>query len=151
MGKKRLLCGMMVLMFLWWATAAHALVSKDAEHPNNPDPGTCSVFPIAGVLTSPSLTFVLVLQNYLATTQTFQVRAFIGGTVLRAINVTLAVDRFTILQPIDIPVLPGELADIYVCWQAGTITQLIPPGALLLLFFQGNLVVEPPAVSFFIP
>ena len=151
MGKKRLLCGMMVLMFLWSVTAADALTSRSPEYPNNPDPGTCSVFPIAGVLTNPSLTFVLVLQNYLGTTQTFQVRAFIGGTVLRAINVTLGVDRFAILQPVDIPILSGELADIYVCWQAGTITQLIPPGTLLLILFQGNLVVEPPAVSFFIP
>src|SRR5712691_7378964 len=138
---------MMVLMFLCWATVAHALVSKDAEHPNNPDPGTCSVFPIAGVLTNPSLTFVLVLQNHLGTTQTFQVRAFIGGTVLRALNVTLGVDRFAILQPVDIPILTGELADIYVCWPVGSpATGSVPPGALLLLVYQGQLVVEPPTV-----
>lgn len=151
MGKKRLLCGMMVLMLLWWTTAAHALTSKDAEHPNNPDPGTCSVFAIAGVLTNPSLSFILVLQNYLTGPRTFTVRAFIVGGTARTITRTIVEDGILFLNPIDIPVLNTEVADIYVCWTAGTITQLVPPGALLLLLFQGNLVVEPPAVSFFLP
>jgi hypothetical protein len=107
------------------------------------------MFPIAGVLQNPSLTFVLILQNYLATTQTFQVKAFIGGTVLRVRTVTLEVDRFVGLTPGDIPILPGETADIYVCWELGSpAIGAMPPGALMLLFFAGSWIVEPPVVFF---
>jgi hypothetical protein len=154
MGKKRLLCGLMVVMFLWSVTVAHALESNQANpgNPDNPDPGTCSVFPFVGVLTQPfPMTFALVLQNYLSAPQTFQVRAFINGTVLRAANFTIRVDGFLGLAPNDIPILPGELADLYVCWAAGTPAQLVPPGALLFIIIGTSFVLEPPVVSFFIP
>ena len=81
----------------------------------------------------------------------FDVRAFIVGGTVRRLMRTIEADGIRFLSPIDIPVLPNEIADIYVCWTAGTITQLLPPGALLLILFQGNLVVEPPAVNFFLP
>jgi hypothetical protein len=154
MGKKRLLCGLMVVMFLWSVTVAHALVSNktDPSDPNNPDPGTCSVFPFVGVLNQPfPMTFALILQNYLSGPVTFQVRAFIGGTVLRAVNIRVESDGFRGLAPVDIPILAGELADLYVCWPVGAVGALVPPGALLFLIIGSSYVLEPPVVSFFIP
>jgi hypothetical protein len=149
MSKKRLLCGMMVLMFLCWGTAAHALVPRDAEHPDNPDPGTCVVFPFVGVITQPfPMTFALILQNYLGSTQTFSVNAFIGGTILRVRTITLDPDRFVGLGPADIPILNGELADVYVCWPVGGPAALVPPGALLFLAIGTSFLVEPSVITF---
>lgn len=156
MGKKRLLCGMMVLMFLLCTTAAQALTSRSPENPDNPDPGTCSVFPFAGVLTTPfNFNFLLILQNYAGGDQQFRVVSFIGGVTQITRFFTLAEDAFRVLQPSDLQILPGQLADIYVCWNLGTNPQtggfLFPPGALLLLFFGNNFLIEPPVVSFFLP
>jgi len=139
----------MVLTLLCWGTAAHALVPRDAEHPNNPDPGSCSVFPFVGVLTTPfPLTFVLILQNYTGSNQTFSVNAFIGGSVLRVRTITLQPDHFVGLGPSDIPILTGELADVYVCWPLGIPGAPLPPGALLFLSIGTTFTIEPAVTTF---
>jgi hypothetical protein len=115
----------------------------------NPNPRTCSVFPFAGVLSQPfSLTFALILRNYAASPQTFSVNAFIDGAVLRVRTVTLAADAFVGLSPGDIPILPGELADIYVCWGPGPPG---PPAVLLLLSFADHFVFESSVANLFLP
>src|SRR5262252_9533669 len=58
-------------------------------------PGTCSVFPLVGVLSQPfPLNFALIVQNYASGPQTLSVHAFISGVVLRTKIVTLAADAF---------------------------------------------------------
>src|SRR5262252_5789395 len=116
-----------------------------------PTPGTCSVFPLVGVLQTPPFTFALILQNYTGSPQTFSVNAFIDSIVLRVRTITLAADAFVGLSPSDILVFPGELADLYVCWGSSPLAALGPPAALVLLLSEGHFVVEPPAVRFILP
>jgi len=118
----------------------------------NPTFSTCSVFPFIGVLAQPfPLNFALILQNYLNDPMTFTVVAFIGGTQRRARDVQVDVDGFRGLSPSDIPILPGELADVYVCWPAGAPGALVPPSALMFLIIGDSYVLETSVINFLLP
>jgi hypothetical protein len=110
------------------------------------------VFPFTGVFTQPfPLTFALILQNYRNDPMTFTVVAVIGGTQQRTKDFRIEPDGFLGLNPTDIPILPGELADVYVCWPAGAPDALVPPGALMFLSIGNSFVLEIPVVSFLLP
>jgi hypothetical protein len=144
-GKRLALCGLALLLTGMVATASYAAT----PHPLSPDPRTCNVHVLAGVLTNPSLSFVLAVHNYAGTTEIFDITAFLAGGTTRGRTLQLPPDRFALLFPPDIPIVPGEVADIYVCWRFGT-TAPIPPGSVLLIFFQGQLTAIP-SVAFLIP
>ena len=147
MNKKKLLCGMMLLMFLWWTTAANALSSSRNAFVAG---DTCIIFPILGNVTSPPISFILALQNYLFTVPVpIQVISFIGGTVEVDRVFTVPPDGVLFLGPADLLIPPGSIADVYVCWNAGG--QLLPPGSMLLLSFNGALLTEPAAGVFVVP
>jgi len=110
------------------------------------------VFPFIGVLTQPfPLNFALILQNYLNDPMTFSVVAFIGGTQRRTRDVRVEVNGLQGLSPSDIPILPGELADVYVCWPAGAPGALVPPSALMFLIIGDSYVLETSVINFLLP
>jgi hypothetical protein len=121
-----------------------------ANYVTNPTPGnTCSVFPFLGVFSQPfPFTFALILQNYTGSPQTISVHALIGGSILRARTITLDPDRFVGLGPNDIPLLNGELADLYVCWPLGGPTTPVPPSVLVFLSIGTTFTIEPPVAVF---
>jgi hypothetical protein len=126
MGKKSLLYGIIVLTFVWGVTAAHAA-------------STNIILAAANLpAVAPGYTFVLILHNYATGPQTFTITAFFPNGTSRVRTITLAQDRFLILNPEDIPVLPGEVANLYIRWPLGTVAQPVPPGSLLLLLIGGS-------------
>jgi hypothetical protein len=115
-----------------------------------PKAATCSVYPLVGNTTSPPISFILALQNYLFTVPVpIQVISFIGGTVEVDRVFTVPPDGVLFLGPADLLIPPGSIADVYVCWNAGG--QLLPPGSMLLLSFNGALLTEPAAGVFVVP
>jgi hypothetical protein len=144
MNKKKLLCGMMLLMFLWWTTAANALSSSRNAFVAG---DTCIIFPILGNVTSPPISFILALQNYLFTTQVpFRVISFINGVIEVDRTFNVNPDAVIFLGPADLLIPPGTIADTYICWAAGG--SLFPPGTALILLFNGALLTGLPAATF---
>ena len=136
MSKKRLLFGIVALMLVWGATAAHAR--------------TCSIHLLAANLPqSPGFSFLLAIHNYAGTTENFDVIAFLPNGTQRSIVVTLAPDRLRLVGPADIPIVSGEFADVYVCWRFGAQNAIQQPGSVMLLAVGGTFTAIPPIVFAF--
>jgi hypothetical protein len=133
MGKKSLFCGIMALAFVLWVPVAHAF--------------TCNIHVLAANLptSSPSFNFLMAVHNYQTTTENFDLVAFLPNGTTRSIVITLPPDRLRLVGPADIPIVPGEFADVYICWRFGTagLINQVEPGSVMLLAIGGAFTAIP--------